>query len=141
MNNLFRQEDGQMAILMVMVLPVVFLLFALPLDVGIWYLDHRIAQNQADAAALAGVQHLPANDTTQATAAADTWLVKNGSGPEERACLEYSDRLPQFAPDGLYDTLRVCVRRQSPGVFSQLAGVNFIYVSAGATATTGFQAG
>ncbi len=46
MNNLRRQEDGQMAILLVMVLPVVFLLFALPLDAGVWYLDHRLAQNQ-----------------------------------------------------------------------------------------------
>ena len=34
MNNLRRQENGQMAILMVLVLPVVFLLFTLPLDAG-----------------------------------------------------------------------------------------------------------
>ena len=59
MNDLRRQENGQMAILMVMVLPVIFLILALPLDAGIWLLDHRIAQNQADAAALAAVQHLP----------------------------------------------------------------------------------
>ena len=111
MNNLHRQEKGQVAIIMVMILPVVFLLFALPLDAGIWYLDHSIAQNQADAAALAAVQYLPAADTTLATAAADTWLVKNGSGPAERACLEYSDNHPKFAPDGRFDTLRVCVRR------------------------------
>ena len=69
MNNLRRQEDGQMAILLVMVLPAVFLLFALPLDAGIWFLDHRIAQSQADAAALAAAQYLPATDTTQATSA------------------------------------------------------------------------
>ena len=32
-----RNEDGQMAILMVLVLPVVFLLFALALDAGVWF--------------------------------------------------------------------------------------------------------
>ncbi len=70
MNNFYRQENGQMAFLLVMILPVIFLLLALPLDAGLWFLDHRMAQNQADAAALAAVQHLPADDTTLATAAA-----------------------------------------------------------------------
>ena len=78
MKNLRRQESGQTAILLVMILPVVCLLFVLPLDAGIWYLDHRIAQNQADAAVLAAAQHLPAVDTTPATVAANTWLEKNG---------------------------------------------------------------
>ena len=55
-------ERGQVAILMVMVLPAIFLFFALALDAGLWFLDHRIAQNQADAAVLAAVQHLPASD-------------------------------------------------------------------------------
>jgi len=132
MNNLRRQEQGQMAILLVMVLPAVFLLFALPVDAGIWFLDHRIAQNQADAAALAAVQYLPATDTTLASAAVDTWLVKNGSRPAERACLNYSDLNPV---DGLLDTIEVCVRRESPGVFSGLAGLDFIYISASSTAT------
>ena len=82
MNNLFRQEDGQMAFLLVLVLPVVFLFFALPLDAGIWYLDHRLAQNQVDAAALAAVIALPANPN----ATVDTWLTKNGADPEEDLC-------------------------------------------------------
>ena len=132
MNKLRRQENGQIAILMVMVLPVVFLLMALPLDAGIWYWDHQIAQTQADAAALAAVNYLPAADTTPATAAANTWLVKNGSGPTERACLNYSDLNPV---DGVYDTIEVCVRRESPSAFSGLAGLDFIYISASATAT------
>jgi len=139
MNNLGRREDGQIAIIMVMILPVVFLLFALPLDAGIWLLDHRIAQNQADAAVLAAIQHLPAEDTTLATAAANTWLEKNGSGVGERACLDYTDNHPEFAPDGRFDTLRVCVRRQSPGVFSRLAGLDFIYIGASATATVVYE--
>ena len=35
------------------------------------------------------------------------------------------------------DWVRVCVRRESPGIFSGLAGLNFIYVSAAATARVG----
>ena len=129
-----RDERGQMAILMVMILPVVFLLLALPLDAGIWLLDHRVAQNQADAAALAALQYLPDADTTLATAAANTWLVKNGSGPAELACLVYTDTYPESLPDGEFDAVEVCVRRQSPAVFSGLAGMNFIFVGASATA-------
>ena len=140
MNNLRRQENGQMAILMVMVLPAVFLILALPLDAGIWFLDHRIAQNQADAAVLAAVQYLPDADTTLATAAANTWLVKNGSGPAELDCLVYTDSYPESLPDGEFDAIEVCVRRQSPGVFSGLAGLDFIYVGASATAAVVYEA-
>ena len=53
--KLCREEDGQIAVVMVMVLPVVFLFFALALDAGLWFFDHRLAQNQADSAALAAV--------------------------------------------------------------------------------------
>ena len=42
-------EGGQMAFMMG---------FALALDAGVWYFDHRTAQNQADAAVLAvGLSH------------------------------------------------------------------------------------
>ena len=145
MYNFRRNESGQIAILMVMVLPVIFLMFALALDAGIWYLDHRIAQNQVDASVLAAVQQLPASNTGQATVTAKKWLVKNGSGPED-LCKpdedgpfpQYSDRYPA-TPDGLMDTVRVCVRRQSPSIFAGLAGLDFIYISAvaGATAVGG----
>ncbi len=139
MNNLRRQENGQMAILMVLVLPVVFLLFTLPLDAGIWYLDHRMAQNQVDAAALAGVQALPGN----AVATVGTWLTKNGSiglddlcDPDENGPYpQVLDRYP-VGGDGIFDTVRVCVRRQSPAFFAQLVGVPYVYVSAAAAATS-----
>jgi uncharacterized membrane protein len=68
-----------------LILPVVFAFFALGLDAGVWFFDHRTAQNQADAAALAAVQHLPAANASPntdlafpSTAAAHTWLGKNG---------------------------------------------------------------
>ncbi len=137
MRTITDNESGQMAFLMLLTMPVVFIFFALTLDAGVWFVDHRIAQNQADAAALAAVQDLPAVDTTKATEAVNTWLVKNGSGPEELYCLEYSDRFPEAAPDGQFDTVRVCVHRESSAIFSGFSGISFVNVSASATATVG----
>jgi len=141
-----RDERGQIAILMLLVLPVIFLLFALALDAGVWFLDHRIAQNQVDAAVLAAIRYLPAEPGSDGYIntqnAVNTWLVKNGSGPEE-LCEDAADPYPQFsdtiptAGDGRYDFLRVCVQRQSSGIFSGLAGINFITVSAVASARIG----
>ena len=148
-------ERGQMGILMVMVLPIIFLFFALAMDAGLWFLDHRIAQNQVDAAVLAAAQHLPAADAghgSPPTKAVYKWLQKNGSAPGQlKSCpvsipapdlvvrpgLEFSDLHPASAPDGEYDMVRVCVRRESPGIFAQLANLDFIIVSAGATARVG----
>jgi hypothetical protein len=118
-----------MAILFVLTLLVVFIFFALAFDAGLWYFDHRTAQNQSEAAALAAVQELP--DTGKATTAADEWLTKNGSNPGERYCLDYSDR----DGDGKPDTVRVCVRRESPGIFAALSRIKSVWVSAAATAT------
>ena len=132
--DLRRDEDGQIAYMMLLTLPVVFVFMALAIDGGIWFFDHRSAQNQADAAALAAVQDLPAANTTQATTTVDNWLTKNGSGPEDRSCLEYTDG----NGDGLFDAVRVCVRRQSPGMFANFSGIPFVHVSAAAAANTVF---
>ncbi len=141
MNYLRRDEDGQIAIMMVMVFPVVFIIFGLAFDAGLAFTDHRIAQNQVDAAALAGTLTLPDWDSTQATADVERWLAKNGAEPEDHSCLEYLDLQPAAAPDNRFDTLRVCVRRQTPSTFFQLVGIPFIWVSASATATVFGQEG
>ena len=131
-----HDESGQMAFLMVLSLPVVFIFMALAVDVGVWFFDHRSAQNQLDAAVLAAAQELPAADTTQATAAVGNWLTKNGSGPEDISCLDYSDR----NGDGLWDAVKVCIERQSPGFFSRFSGIPFVTVRAtGTAATVSFQ--
>jgi hypothetical protein len=124
-----------MAITMVFALLVVFLFFALSLDAGIWYFDHRWAQNQAESAALAAAVELPlpASGLSAATTRADAWLARNGSSSAERSCLEYSNGHGRL--DGQMDTVRVCVRRAVPSIFAALASVPFAWVSAGATAT------
>ena len=131
--HLHREQGGQTAIAFVLTLLFVFVLFALAFDAGVWFFDHRTAQNQVEAAALAAVQQLPATDTTAATTAADEALIANGANAAERSCLEFDDH----NGDGRYETARVCVQRNSPGVFSNLSGVTFVTVSAAATATVG----
>jgi hypothetical protein len=151
----------------VLTLAAVFSVFALGFDAGLWALDHRTAQNQADAAALAAVQHLPNADTAAATAAVGSWLAKNNSGladlspcplpppgsvlagvPSIGVSPVYFDLHPLAAPNGLWDTVRVCVRRQSPAVFSLLSAMpdcdlalpgnqGCVWVSAAATARVG----
>ena len=136
--TLAPDESGQMAFLMLLVMPVVFIFFSLTLDAGVWYFDHRMAQNQADAAALAAAQHLPApfDELGPATDAVELWLTKNGADPDgDLDCLVYSDDL---LSDGLVDTVRVCVGRDSPGIFSTLVGVKFVHVSAAAKAQVGW---
>jgi hypothetical protein len=138
-----------------------FILFALGLDAGLWYFDHRRAQNQVDAAAHAAVVlNLPATNTAPAIAAAKDYLLKNGvsqslvdniatpapfNGPIPNGT---SDPCRGIAPGsgmilfgqsgaaqaGEYDVVRVCVRRESLVVFGRLAGLDDAIVSAGATA-------
>ena len=141
MNNLRREEAGQIAIMMVLTIPVMFMFMALALDAGVWAVDHRMAQNQVDAAALAAAQSLPVQDTARV----GTWLAKNGSGPED-LCVpdgngpypQYLDRYPSGG-DGRIDTVRVCVRRKSHGIFSNLSGISFVWISAAAGATASWE--
>jgi Flp pilus assembly protein TadG len=134
MHKLMRRahddEQGQMAILMVLIVIVVFMFFALALDAGLWYFDHRTAQNQVDAAALAGALELP--DMDEADTEARTWLSRNGSGEVEidAACWDVGTDA-----NGI-EYVQTCVRRDSPGLFSKLAGIQFVTVSAKARAAS-----
>src|SRR5437868_6943019 len=71
-----RNEEGQMALAMVLSFLAIFVIFGLALDAGVWYWDHRTAQNQADAAAQAAILELP-SDGTAAKSKAQTWLNYN----------------------------------------------------------------
>jgi Putative Flp pilus-assembly TadE/G-like len=116
-----RDERGQSAFFVVLMLLVVFAFFAFALDAGLWYADHRKAQNQAEAAAHAGALELP--NTAAAATAVDQWLVKNGSSVAQKCGMQVTASF-----------VRVCVRRHSSPVFSALAGVDTVWVSAAARA-------
>jgi hypothetical protein len=143
--NALRHEDsGQMAIAMMFGLIFVFFVIAFALDAGLWYFDHRWAQNQAEAAALAAVDALPSSSVGTRQAAidkADLSLERNGipatAIPVQRVCpIDASDtqNLPATPTTNLIDSARVCVRRPSPVIFAKLAKIDQVYVSAAARA-------
>lgn len=128
-------------------LGVLFMFIAFCLDAGLWYFDHRRAQNQAEAAAHAAVDALPAPISSASRQAAidkaDLFLEKNGSSPDERTCPVDSNDATNIPPNTVVDSfnpanrlneVRVCVRRKSPAFFSQLAGIDHVWVSAQAMA-------
>lgn len=126
-------EQGQTGYAFALLMLVIFLFFALSVDAGLWYFDHRTAQEQAEAASLAAAQHLPSASTTAATDAANTWLTRNNATACAPTCLTYGDR----NGDGKYDLVTTSVRRDAPAIFAALSGVNSIKVSASATALVG----
>jgi hypothetical protein len=53
-HHLLRDERGSVLMFVAVGLPVLLAVFAIALDVGNWFVHHRVLQNQVDAAALAG---------------------------------------------------------------------------------------
>ena len=136
-----HEEHGQIAWGFVLALLVVFMFFALAFDAGLWFFDHRTAQNQVDAAAHAGALSLVDGDSAAtAQAAAAEWLDRNGiPDPTVDQCdgpggpwwitIEDSDI------DGFNDKVTVCQRRSSSVVFGALSGITDAKVSARAAAS------
>jgi uncharacterized membrane protein len=85
------QERGQMMLVAGLSLAVLLGFTAMSIDVGMAYRDRRDLQNDADAAVLAGVVHLPGEPNT-AKARAREWLAKNGVTPEQITSVEVRRR-------------------------------------------------
>lgn len=149
----YRDESGQMGFLFILAFLVIFVFFALAFDSGLWYFDHRTAQNQADGAALAAAGQLPATSTAAAETAIQNSLTKNnvtcapgcvqvatGSTPPtcpstgDCVTVQFEDAL--FA-DGYYDQVTVALRRPSAVVFAGMSGIGGLRVSASATSLVG----
>src|SRR3712207_4628142 len=69
--NKFHTERGQSLVLTLMFVTVLIGMAAAVLDVGSWYRADRKLQANADAAALAGAQELPASPAAAQAAALD----------------------------------------------------------------------
>ncbi len=144
-------ERGQSAIAFIILILVIFMLFTLAFDVGLAAFDHRWAQNQAEAAALAGALQLPSDQDGPARDAAIQSLQRNGALDgltynQVDIWVGYSDA-GGFHPGernllGKYDSVRVRLRRTAPAFFARLfefgsISVDSILVSASATAKAG----
>ena len=132
-----RAESGQMAWAFVLVLLFVFMIFAVTFDAGLWFFDHRTAQNQAEAAALAAVQDLPSSSTVAAELSAIEYLGRNGVNPATDGCSPDWIIFEDVTGEGDYDQVTVCLSRNSSVVFSAISKIASIEVSASATALIG----
>ena len=102
---------------------------AMVVDVGSWYRADRKLQANADAAALAGAQELPAN-TAAAEASALEYAETNDGGLEAKGVKFRTTVLSN-------DTIEVNADRPAPGFFAQLFGRGSVDVRAKAAARTG----
>jgi hypothetical protein len=140
-------DGGQVLIASALALFFIVMVLALALDVGYWFFDHRTAQNQADGAAhaaaleLTPLQHPVGAVPAAAVAIAQDYLARNGadaasSCPTPSTGDVYSGMVFwDRSGDGSYDTVRVCVRRESTVFLSALANVETVRISASADAS------
>ncbi len=131
LKNLKRgRESGQVLIVAVLVMAVVMGFTALAIDVGLFLEERRDNQNDADAAALAGVQFLPQNPAV-AINAARQWADKNGVAQGEIVTIEVrSKNVPN-------DTLYVELKTKFGWIFGRVLGMTSSDVPAKARALVG----
>jgi Flp pilus assembly protein TadG len=122
MTSRLADQRGQSAVMSLLFLTVLLGMCAAVVDVGAWFRAHRAAQAEADAAALAAAQALPANPAN-ASVLAVQYANKNGGGVTAADV--------QLLPAA---NVRVDVRRDVPGVFSKAMGFAGVRVHAHATA-------
>jgi hypothetical protein len=121
--NSLRDQRGQAMVMSVAFLTVLLGMAALVLDVGSWYRADRHAQLTADAAALAGAQALP-DDPARATTLALDYAQKNEGG-----VVTGDVEFPAS------NRIKVTVKRDAPGFFAKLFGIDSVDVRATAAAS------
>jgi len=122
-------EQGQVIVLTVIAMTVLLGMSALVLDVGAWFRTKRQLQATADAAALAGAQALP-DAPGQAQNLALDYADKNGGGV-------VPGDVTITSTNGGNDTIAVAAKKNEPGFFSRVFGVNAVDVGADAKALVG----
>jgi hypothetical protein len=122
-------QRGQSLVLSLVFLTVLVGMAALVVDVGSWYRADRKLQANADAAALAGAQELPANSAA-AQASALEYAATNDGGLKAEDVKFRQTVVPN-------DTIEVTTDRPSPGFFAQLFGRSSVDVRAKAAARAG----
>lgn len=127
-------ERGQVIVLTVLLMASLLGAGALVLDAGAWFRSSRVAQQTADAAALAGSQALP-EDTAAAKNLALQYATSNGGGV---AAADVTFETTYRAND----TIDVNAHRTEQGFLSPLFGINSVNLNviAKAVATTLSQA-
>jgi hypothetical protein len=110
---------------------VVLVALAAVLDVGWWLRTKRDAQNDVDAAVLAGAWELP--DEATACAMADAWAARNNVTSGELNCCE-SCEFEDLSGDGAADLIRARVEREPGSLAGRLLDIGPVTVAAKAAA-------
>jgi hypothetical protein len=119
-----NSERGQVLVLTTLFLVGMLGITALTVDVGSWFRAQRDTQRIADAAALAGAQALP-YDVAKARDDANTYTSKNGG---------FAANVSFRSTNGGTDTIQVEIRRDAPGFFAKIFGIDSVNVGAKAVA-------
>jgi hypothetical protein len=117
-----RYDSGQAFVLVAVALTALVGMAALVLDGGSWYHAQRKLQTAADAAALAGAQHLPTEQSDARTVALD-YAQKNYAGIPAPAV-----SFPDVA------TINVSAMAKAPGIFARIFDIDEVTVRAHAQA-------
>jgi hypothetical protein len=117
-----RNDSGQALVFVALILMVLVGMAALVVDGGSWYQADRRLQTAADAAALAGAQHLPTEQTQARTVALD-YAQKNYGGIPAPA-VDFPD----------VGTINVSATAQAPGIFARIFDIDEVTVRAEAQA-------
>ncbi len=117
-----RGESGQALVFVAVILTALVGMAALVVDVGSWFHAQRKLQTAADAAALAGAQHLPTEQSTAQTVALD-YAQRNYSGIAAPAVT-----FPNAA------TIDVAAEADTPGIFAPVLDAAFDIVTVHAKA-------
>ena len=128
--NRIREEEGQAVFLAAGLLLLFLVIAAVVMDLGWWLHDKRDAQNDVDAAALAGAQDLP--DEGLASAAAGAWAADNNVdlAAGDLQCCEFEDH----TGDGLADLIRATVEREPGSLEKGLVDIGIVTIRARAAA-------
>jgi putative Flp pilus-assembly TadE/G-like protein len=125
-----RGQRGQMMLVTAIAMVVLIGFTAMAIDVGLAYRDRRDLQNDVDAAALAGSQHLPSDPST-AKLRANDWLTKNGIKPAQITSIDVESGL------AANDTIRVEVDDNFGWIFGRVLGLTTSNVGAHGKARVG----
>ena len=127
--KIHRNERGQVAILVGVMMTGLIGFSALAIDVGSLVSDKRDLQNAADAMALAGAIDLP--NANAAVSAAHAWATKNEIEPEQ---IESITVLQQDLPSRPNPQITVTLKRQHDYKLAQVVGIDPTDVSVRAAA-------
>jgi hypothetical protein len=136
-----QEESGQVLVLAALGMTMMLVMVALVVDIGKAYLVQRQLQAAADAAALAGAQHLP--DPTEATQVAEEYGPSTGGRNEvttgSLVSTTVTMRCVASAPGcnaayNAYNAVNVRASSDVKTVFAKILGIDKLTVRASATA-------